>query len=243
MNWKHSCYELYALSIGQAFTMDEAHRILSELKEDRQIAIASALAENKRAQAKVIDSRVVLEDYKSGAESKSNLRRSEAFLLENMARHQIAQPCFDMAHVELAFINKMLTLIEPHCIYEDHAVGYQMVQATEMAFEYVLMAAFNAMSVDSWRNLNANPHKETILRFIDDLPKSKDVHKLSLAFADALNISNKYIAQYHLSAIHDEVFSIEFITPTLGKYIESTELSASQLKRLGGPDGLSDIIS
>ncbi|MNQ20299.1 hypothetical protein D3C85_333840 [compost metagenome] len=166
MNWKHSFYELYAMTFGQAFTIDEAHRLLSEQREDRLFSIASSFAESKRAQAKVIDAKVTQRDYAAKAESKSNLRRSEAFILETEARFIIARPCLDMARAELAFIESLIQYIDDNNL-RSHArpeVAYQYVQEMEIAFDLIWQLAYDGPHSALMRNIFAHPKGEEIVQ-------------------------------------------------------------------------------
>lgn len=160
MNWKTSLHEIYMLSFGQALTMDEAFRSLLEMKEDRMFSIASAHAESKRAQAKVIGAK---QSLATDGTPKALRRRSEAFLLETNARFMIAQPCLDMARVELGFINRLLAYIEANdlLIWPNYLEGFQLVQEVESAYELVwsLLLEPNAAVV---RNYLCHPLKNTI---------------------------------------------------------------------------------
>jgi hypothetical protein len=234
MNWKHSFYEIYALSIGQAFTIDEAHRTLSEFKEDRLFSIASALSENKRAQAKTIDSLRSVEDYKKGNESKSNLRRAEAYLGENKARIIIAQPCFDMARAEVAFIDRCLGYIEPFRLYATPS-GYQHVQSLELAFEYVLTGALG-LDYQTLRNIYVNPYSNAIFTIIQSVQGTQDildVPKLSNAFASFLDLPLKHTCQHHIPRASKFLLDHVAVDKILEDYISSassTMLSLSELE-------------
>lgn len=166
MNWKHSFYELYAMTFGQAFTIDEAHRLLNEHREDRLFSIASAGAESKRAQAKVIDAKLSIADYNAPTprESKSNLRRSEAFLLETEARFIIARPCLEMARAELKFLETLIAYIDDNNlrIHPRVEVGYQYVQEMEIAFDLIWQLAYDGPHSALMRNIFAHPKGEQI---------------------------------------------------------------------------------
>lgn len=199
MNWKHSFYELYAMTFGQAFTIDEAHRLLSEQREDRLFSIASAGAESKRAQAKVIDAKMSINDYNAipPRESKSNFRRSEAFLLETEARFIIARPCLDMARAELSFLESLLAYIEDNQlrIHPRPEVGYQYVQEMEIAFDLVWQLAYDGVNSALMRNVFAHPRGEALVEIAqqwkealpsrkavsDSLAKLYDLHPQQLA--------------------------------------------------------------
>ena len=166
MNWKHSLYQIYAITFGQSFTVDEAYRLLTELREDRDFAIASAFAETKRAQAKVIDAKTTEIAFSKGRELKANSRRAEASLLETKARFIIAQPCLDMARVEREYIQSLIDYIEHNnlLMFDNPVLGAQAVQPLEYAFEHVWALTFDGSSSDLMRNIYANPHAEAIIK-------------------------------------------------------------------------------
>lgn len=249
MNWKHSFYEIYALSIGQAFTLDEAHRVLSEFKEDRLFAIASALSENKRAQSKTIDSLSVLKDYNKGRDSKSNLRKAEAFLLENKSRLIIAQPCLDMAKAELAFIDSCLSAIYPNTLSANNPSRgpiqsyYQLVQPIELAFEYVLMS-LHGVSYEVLRNIYASPYKTKILETIDLIKGTTDITAIAKLFAESIEIPETALCQTFINTDSGrKLLRHKHTTSCLSEYISSSQRTLPDLETTvfgGNPHGLSN---
>lgn len=199
MNWKHSFYELYAMTFGQAFTIDEVHRLLNEHREDRLFSIASAGAESKRAQAKVIDAKMSIADYNATPpkETKSNLRRSEAFLLETEARFIIARPCLEMARAELSFLESLIAYIDDNKlrIHPRVEVGYQYVQEMEIAFDLVWQLAYDGPHSALMRNIFAHPQGEAIVAMRDDwngaLPSRKAI---SESLAKVYNLAPAQLA-------------------------------------------------
>lgn len=198
MNWKHSLYEIYAISFGQAFLIDEAYRILHELREDRMFSIASSFAETKRAQAKVIDAKLVLQDFNVKKDTQANARRSEAALLETEARFIIAQPCLDMARVELSFIESLIKLIDDSgCrLYDDFAVGSQLAQTYEFAYEYAWALMWDGSGSDLMRNIFAHPDADVIIATaqLDTVSKNPSRKSLSNALAEALGLDKRHLA-------------------------------------------------
>lgn len=202
MNWKHSLYEIYAVSFGQAFVVDEAYRILHELREDRQFAIASAFAEQKRAQAKVVNAKATIRDFEQGKDSQANKLQAEAFVLETDARFLIAQPCLDMARVELSFINSLIDHIDGLGIrmFDDRAIGDQLVQPLEYAFEYAWSLIYDGSNSAIMRNIFAHPKGDRILDVVSGFasngnqPQLVTRTALCTALAAALNIDAKHLA-------------------------------------------------
>lgn len=201
MNWKHSFYGITAITLGQAFSIDEAYRLLKELQEDRLFSIASSFAESKRAQAKVIDAKASIRDYGMQQESQANMRRSEAFILETDARFIIAQPCLDMAYGELAFIAHLIKHIEDNdlLIHSDFTIGSQLIQPMEIAYEYIWAVAYDGLHSQLARNVYAHPMADIILDIARNPEIAKDprlasrVH-LTKALADRLNLADSQLA-------------------------------------------------
>ena len=241
MNWKHSLYEIYAITFGQSFTIDEAYRLLTELREDRLFAIASSFAESKRAQAKVLDAELTKKEYetKSASVSKANLRRAEAFILETDARFIIAQPCLDMSRVELGFIEHLITYIDDKGLrlHSDFALGSQLVQPAELAYEYIWAGAFDGLHSDLARNIYAHPDAEVILKIMRDAEFIQDPSRLNLV----TRLAEHYqIPMTHTAVSVNVVDMIPTAVPTqLATYGTSntTSLRKLQEKALANPPG------
>lgn len=95
--------------VGSAcFTWTEFARVLHELREDRRFAIASGFTESYRSQSRQVQSRKTLD---STTENETTKLRAKATLLEDGARHLIAQPSLEAARVELHLIETLLTAV------------------------------------------------------------------------------------------------------------------------------------
>jgi len=200
MNWKHSFYQLHAITLGQSFTVDEAYRLLCEQREDRQFSIASAFAETKRAKAKVIDAKRNVDENRNTPAHKSHVRRSEAAILETEARFIIAQPCLDMARAELAFIQMLIDHIDKHelRIYADPIFGAQAVQPMEYAYDLLWTLIHDGSSGDVMRNVWANPCAEHLLESFDELkegnPRIITRYRIAQTLARRLGIEERNLA-------------------------------------------------
>jgi len=199
MNWKHSFYELYAMTFGQAFTIDEAHRLLNEHREDRLFSIASAGAESKRAQAKVIDAKMSINDYNAvpPRETKSNFRRSEAFLLETEARFIIARPCLEMARAELSFLELLIKYIDDNKlrIHARVEVGYQYVQEMEIAFDLLWQLCYDGAHSALMRNIFAHPKGEQLIEIRKEWKEALPTRKaISESLAKVYNLAPAQLA-------------------------------------------------
>lgn len=201
MNWKHSFYQLHAITFGQAFTVDEAYRLLCEQREDRQFSIASAFAETKRAKAKVIDAKRNVDENRNTPAHKSHLRRSEAAILETEARFIIAQPCLDMARAELAFIESLIAYIDNKGLrlHEDPVFGAQAVQPLEYAYDLLWTLIHDGSSGDVMRNVWANPYAIELLDTYGELtqpPPNAFIQRAVIAekLAKRLRIEYRHLA-------------------------------------------------
>lgn len=95
--------------VGSAcFTWTEFARVLHELREDRRFAIASGFTESYRSQSRQVQSFKTLD---STTENETTKLRAKATLLEDGARHLIAQPSLEAARVELHLIETLLTAV------------------------------------------------------------------------------------------------------------------------------------
>lgn len=228
MNWKHSFFEIYTMAFSGPFLLDESLRILLELREDRTFSITSALAESKRAEAKVVGAKQAIEAYKQNKEIKVNALRSESFLLETEARTLLAQPCLDMARTELAFIEHLISLIpESRLMFKADAMGQQQAQMYEYAYEYALSFAMGDRSAQLMRNILRHPlHKEIL--GCSELNTPQTWIDLPNHLATSLSINHSHLA----NSVNKFSAALDFIQPALKQYDESSVSSASRLKAL-----------
>lgn len=239
MNWKHSLYEIYAVSFGQSFVVDEAYRILHELREDRQFAIASAFAEQKRAQAKVINAKATIRDFDQRKDSQANKLQAEAFVLETDARFLIAQPCLDMARVELSFINSLIDHIDQADIrmFKDRSQGDQLVQPLEYAFEYAWSLIYDGSNSALMRNIYAHPKADAILETVAEVthvepgqqPHAISRSRLSSVLASKLNVDSRHLA---ITVNAYEQIAAEITSPALVTFAASSAKSTQRLHAL-----------
>lgn len=231
MNWKHSFYQIYAISFGSSFLKWEALRILMELKEDREFAIASAFAESQRAQAKVLNAKVVIADDR---ETQANRMVAEAAMLETRARFLIAQPCLEMARAELGFIKYLIDYIDYKPDTIPLAVSVQDIQAMECAFDYAFSMALGETSADLLRNVYSNPYGGTVLTVVRDTQfkfMEENVKlKLSHAMASRLGLEEKHLSctvNYHELNYLGEKLPVE-----MNKYVSESQRAQLALEEL-----------
>lgn len=218
MNWKSSLHEIFSMSFGQAFTIDEAYRVLMEQREDRMFSILSAHAESKRAQSKVISSKALL-DGTVTSPSKSMRRRAESFLLETDARFLIARPCLEMAHVELSFIERCLNYIDERQlrIHDDFTVGAQLVQPYETAYELAWGMLLDP-NPNTVRNYLCHQHS-TAIRDAFSSVKQENLHDarklLQESLASSFNLDKRHLT---LTVNDAETLIAQEIKATLPNY-------------------------
>ncbi len=183
MNWKDSLYGIYMKSYRQAFTKSEVSRLLCEMKEDRLFSIESALAESKRAQAKVAGAKQQLEQKKSAHEF---TLRAESYIMETRSRTIIAQTCLDMARIELAFIDHLLVDLPVS------VVQWQAVQEYETAYELVWAIVTGGGTPDVMRTAACHTKSRIISRTVGELAcedntlRLPDKSQVDKAFQEAI---------------------------------------------------------
>jgi hypothetical protein len=130
MHWLHSADQLVNHIGATCHTLDEYYRVLCELLEDRQFAIASAFSEAKRSESATVLAKDTVADKK---ETKINVLRSEAVLLQNNSRAIIAQPALDAARLEIWIIKTLIEEIKPKRLFRDlpDPIAHQQIQFIE----------------------------------------------------------------------------------------------------------------
>lgn len=238
MNWKNSFHDILMLSFGQAFTVDEAYRVLHEMREDRLFAIASAFAESKRAQAKVVAARQSLSQTNVHT-PKSMRRRSEAFLIETQARTLIAQPCLDMARAELAFIESCIKHVADNNlrIYKNFVEGCQLIQPMESAYELTWALALGG-DATVLRNSLVHPHSDHIhstLGALQDVERTElaTVISHSLGQRFGLRSSDLSITVNTQQLISDNLYLLEAYTSSSENALEKLNGVGDEIQRIG----------
>lgn len=196
MHWKHSRFEIAHLILGNCHTYDEAYRVLCELEEDRDFAIQSSLAESLRAQAKVLASKVILNDE---TESKSGKMLAQCNIDEQKARKVTAQPCLDEARRELEFIRLLKEKIEPYRLfrqYEDYD-AHQLCQRLEWKFDlqwktYNYLCSSGTLPPDHLILIKTHPDSDNLIvglqRLQEYIEQYNAEHFLLLSKKDVLSL-------------------------------------------------------
>ena len=149
MNWKESIHSIYMKSVAQPLTVVEACRLLFEMKEDRKFSIISAMAESKRAQAKVVGAKRSIDNPEDLQEFHL---RAQSYLIETSARSMLAQTCLDMARIELAYIEYLLDTLTAQSEFDVGVTAWQLVQEVESAYELVWAALTTPLQGDAMRS-------------------------------------------------------------------------------------------
>lgn len=157
MNWKESIHSIYMKSVAQPLTIVEACRLLFEMKEDRKFSIISAMAESKRAQAKVVGAKRSIDNPEDLQEFHL---RAQSYLIETSARSMLAQTCLDMARIELAYIEYLLDTLTAQSEFDVGVTAWQLVQEIESAYELVWAALTTPLQGDAMRSFAS--HERTV---------------------------------------------------------------------------------
>lgn len=171
MNWKNSNFQILYHIIGNCHTAPEAMRVLYELRQDRSFAIKSSLAEAKRSEAKVLAARRILDDKK---ETTSQKLRSLCDIEEQDARMEIAQPCYDAALQEMAFIEYLIEQVQSLSDRPITPLDFQRIQPIENAYDIVLrshtsVALTGSPSFELVNESRNSPYREKILAAVGEL--------------------------------------------------------------------------
>lgn len=171
MNWKNSNFQIFYHVLGNCHTMVEGLRVMYELRQDRLFSIKSSLAESKRSEAKVLAAKKIIEDK---AETPAQKLTSLCNIEEQDARSEIAQPCYDAARHELAFIEYLIGVLEKNIPYHVGQTAFQQVQALENAYDICVRAHTNismmgSPSAELINEARNSPYRVQIMKAIDEL--------------------------------------------------------------------------
>lgn len=178
MHWKHSRYQIVNVILANCHTYDEAYRVLKELEEDYILSIDTALVESKRAEAKLDQSKELIEKSKNEKDlfTRFEVIRAEADIMEIRARAKVAQSCVDVCRDTLEFIQKLITIVNPKRTWKDYpdAQAHQMAQALEWRLDltwkaYSMICATGNISYDHFINIKMLPDNSKITQLIESL--------------------------------------------------------------------------
>lgn len=141
--------------------------MLMELRQDRDFAIKSSIAESKRSEAKVLAAKKTLDAV---GETISGKLRALCDIEEQDARMAIAQPCYDAAQHELSFIDYLIEQIKPLCDMSDPAL-FQKIQAPENALDLLMRAytsiiIYNNVSPEIVNEARNSPYRQQVIAAI-----------------------------------------------------------------------------
>jgi len=138
MHWRNSNFQIRNFLAGKCHTADEAHRMLCELYEERDVAIKNAEATDLRTQAKVLRAELAVRDSTTEAdklEAKADLVEVNAFKIQGMA--VLAQ-----AIRERDYIQSLLDEVQPFRKYGHlpDEEAHQLIQEEEWKIELMWRA-------------------------------------------------------------------------------------------------------
>lgn len=139
MHWRNSNFQIAYFIAGRCHSADEAYRQLMQLREERDVALKTASASVKRAQARMLRAHATLTDP---CTDEATRLEAEADLDDIEATRQQAQDCYDQAVRERDFIDTLIEKVKPHRQYAhlpDHE-AHQAAQADEWHAELLFRA-------------------------------------------------------------------------------------------------------
>lgn len=208
MNWKNSNFQIFHHVLGNCHTAVEALRVMYELKQDRLFAIQSSIAEAKRSESKVLAARKIMADRN---ETPAQKLLALANVEEQDARMGIAQPCFDAAKQELAFIEYLIERLES-IFGKATQLDYQRVQPVENALDLIVRAHTDLM-------LTGMPSSE-LLNEVRNSPYLPQVMRAVFALRDKNNSlvqQSDYVSFALLSK--EEIFNASGIEESISEKI------------------------
>lgn len=167
MHWRNSNFQIAYFIAGKCHTADEAYRQLMQLREERDVAIKTAAASVKRAQAKQLRAQAILDDAHSDAAAQLE---AAADLDEIEATRQQGQDCYDQALRERTFIDTLIERVKPlrqYASLPDHE-AHQAAQLEEWHHELLFRAqnyltAHGHIPADQLATMRLHPAFETSL--------------------------------------------------------------------------------
>lgn len=215
MNWKNSDFQIFYHILGNCHTPIEGLRVLSELRQDRLFAIKSSVAESKRSESKVLASRATLADKSETVAAKM---LAICNVEEQDARMEIAQPCFEAAKHELAFIEYLIDALERVIGGPVTELSFQKIQPIENAYDIVVRAHtdISIRSTPSFELINEarnSPYREAVMAALTNLMLSFKKHYESHTTLEFLAMSKHDILESSgiASAVGGKVLKLEDI--------------------------------
>lgn len=138
MHWRNSKFQVVYFILGKTHTPDEAYRVLCELREERELALATVRAADFRTQAKLTAAQEVL----GSKATKVEKLNAQADIAEIEAYAKNGQACIDEAQRELDFLNLLIERLQPHRQYKDlpDHEAHQLAQKDQWKYELITRA-------------------------------------------------------------------------------------------------------
>lgn len=134
MHWRNSQFQVAHFLAGKCHTADGAYRMLRELREERDVAVKNSAAIRLRAEAKRMraNEKIVQGSPADVLEARADIVEIEAFADQSKA-------VYDEAIREIAFLDLLITNIQPHRKYahlKEHE-AHQAAQREEWKLEMI----------------------------------------------------------------------------------------------------------
>jgi hypothetical protein len=135
-NRRNSDFQILYFLVGSCHTPDGAYSLLSDLKEDRQLALSQVKSEDLKKLATIKKNEAII----NNPDSKDyEILLAKAELMDLDANKEITQKNIDAGYAELAFIQKCMDKLEPHRKYSHLPLpeAHQAMQQEEWKLELI----------------------------------------------------------------------------------------------------------
>ncbi|EMI5828647.1 TPA: hypothetical protein ACP7Q5_004919 [Escherichia coli] len=176
-NRQNHDFQIAFFLVGSCQTADAAYGLLHDLRQDREAALASARASEKRILAKVMRAEAALQN----ADNEADRLDAEAELDEIAAMREINESNVRAAEDEVAFIHECIKRIEPYRKYKDMDDRQAFEAAQQEEWKLTLMRraenyllSQGSIPHDHFETMRLHPEFSTVI-----LPHVNRVHQLS----------------------------------------------------------------
>jgi hypothetical protein len=187
-NHTNSNFQIAYFLVGSCFTPDAAIALLTNLKENKEIALSQVKASDLREKAKIIRANKMLR-----SDDEAECLEGEADLAEIEANKELSLKNITAAKSELNFINLCIEKVKPHCKFnhlspDDAAQAAQQeewkLELIHRAENYLLTGSI--IPADHFATMRMHPEFETAI-----LPAVKEITKSLSSEAGQLKLLAK----------------------------------------------------
>jgi hypothetical protein len=135
-NRQNSNFQILHFLVGSCHTVDAAYSLLCDLKEDREMALATVKTADLRSRAKISKANTIINDSNS---KEYEILEAQADLEELNSSKEVSQRNIDAAQDELNFIIDCMSKLEPHRKFAHLSLpeSHQAMQQEEWKLELV----------------------------------------------------------------------------------------------------------